>query len=522
MADNFSFYDISSLPYVMVTDGIISQIGYSFINLTGYPGKELMHCRLIDVCREKLRMELDEKDLYTLNTSKDIHMFTNNLDVRYVTFSVREAIYDNERICLFVEKPNSRVEDRYPYLYQMYRDNIFGIALFSIPNFQMLVANEKYLELLSDPDNSFEKVIGKNARELFTGWPGNEFEIICRSVIEDERSKYLKGDQFDWLKKGDDYWDCILTPLKEDGRVKYIAKCCFKASDREGRHSISDEMGRVLATLREPLLLEKMKLENILKKKDEYFSFLSHEFKTPLTVINSAVQAMETICADELSEKSRKYISKIRQNVFRQLKLVNNILDIARAESDKIALNEKNIDIVSLTGAIVESVMLYAQEKEIELSFITDISSKTITIDDEKYERIILNLLSNAIKYTPKGKRVCVRLYLNRDRVYVEVRDEGIGIPQSKQKVIFEPFGQVENSLTRNAGGTGIGLTFVKFLLERMDGEIFLESEEGKGSTFTVSFPDRLTIHTGECEAEYEKTDSRLFYLADIEFSDLT
>jgi nitrogen-specific signal transduction histidine kinase len=521
MADDFSFYDISSLPYVMITDGVISQIGYSFINLTGYPGKELMHCKLIDVCREKLRMELEEKDLYTPNISKDIHMFTNNLDVRNITLSVKEAICDNERICVFAEKPYSRVEDRYPYLYQIYMDNIFGIALFSIPNFQLLIANERYLDFLSGPNNSLEKVIGKNIGEFFTGWPGSEFEIICNSAIENEKSRYIKGNELDWLKRGDVYWDLMLTPLKENGEVKYIAKCCFKASDIEGQCGRNDDYSSVLATLREPLLWEKEKLENTLKKKDEYFSFLSHEFKTPLTVINSAIQAMETVCADELSEKSRKYIGRIRQNVFRQLRLVNNILDIAKAESDKITINERNVDIVCLTGAIVDSVMLYAQEREIELLFSTDLPSKTISIDDEKYERIILNLLSNAIKYTPKGKRVYVSLYLKKDRVYIEVKDEGIGIPENKQKTVFEPFGQIENSLTRKSGGTGIGLTFVKFLLERMDGEIFLESEEGEGSTFTVSFPDKQTIHSSEGEAEYEITDSRLIYLADIEFSDL-
>jgi len=272
------------------------------------------------------------------------------------------------------------------------------------------------------------------------------------------------------------------------------------------------------------LKLEKEKkeyLERVIEIKDNFLTLISHEFKTPLTVIMTAIQAMELFCGDELSDKAKRYINTIRQNSLRQFRLVSNLLDITRGTADQIRLNKRTIDIVSLTRLITESVKIYAVQKDLNVSFVSNVKERMISIDDEKYERILLNMLSNAIKFTPRGKNVQVELTVEKDFVNLAVRDEGVGIPKDKIDVIFERFGQVDNSLSRQAEGSGIGLFLVKMFVERMGGTITVESKPFHGTTFLVRLPD--THETQDVkEVRYDEGENKkIIDLMNIEFSDI-
>jgi len=296
-------------------------------------------------------------------------------------------------------------------------------------------------------------------------------------------------------------------------------------------HEITEtiENQRLIENHQEQMVeIEKKEIE-ILKKeiemKDEFLSLISHEFKTPLTVINAAIQAMELICKNELSDKAKGFLNKIRQNSNRQLKLVNNLLDITSMNAGHLKVNKINTEIVLLTRSITESITIYAELKNINLSFSSTLEKKVVAIDEEKYERIFLNLLSNAIKFTPKGKSITVKvsqkIIKGRCNVCIQVRDEGIGIPQDKQELIFERFGQVDSSLSKQAEGTGIGLHLVKMLVEILGGEITLESKEGEGSTFTFMLPIAKVKETPLEEIIQEISDKRLIKATAIEFSNV-
>ncbi|MFL0197033.1 GAF domain-containing sensor histidine kinase [Clostridium sp. WILCCON 0269] len=272
-------------------------------------------------------------------------------------------------------------------------------------------------------------------------------------------------------------------------------------------------------------------LEKALKSKDEFFYLMIHEFKTPISVINLALQAIDLMYKEELTEKVRKYLTTIKQNINRQLRLVNNLLDIARINSGHLKMNKSYFSIVHVIEAIVNSVELYAKQKNVILKFNTNLPQKNIYSDEEKLERILLNLLSNALKFTPSGKSITVTLsikkYENKNMISITVQDEGLGIPEDKQKTIFERFGQVDSSLSRQAEGTGLGLHLVKLLVNFLGGEILLNSITGKGSTFTVLLP------SDKYETYYEKTvfkeisnpffsgDNRIIQSTAIEFSDI-
>lgn len=266
-------------------------------------------------------------------------------------------------------------------------------------------------------------------------------------------------------------------------------------------------------------------LKKTIEIKDEFIALFSHEFKTPLTVIKSAIQSIEFFCKGTLPDRAHVYFNKIKQNSNRQLRLVNNLLDITRLDAGRLRLHKKNLDIVFLTKSITESISSYSEQKKISLTFTTNLKRKIIGIDEEKYERILLNLLSNAVKFTPEGKNIVVKMFekmKNKKKfLCLQVIDKGIGIPLDMQNMIFERFNQVDNSLTRQADGTGIGLYLVKLLIKMLGGEIHLESTPGEGSTFTVLLPMDKVCEVKKESHILEKADKRLIESIAVEFSDI-
>lgn len=266
-------------------------------------------------------------------------------------------------------------------------------------------------------------------------------------------------------------------------------------------------------------------VERLVKMKDELVYTITHEFKTPLTVINSAIQAMELLCWNEMPARAKDYVKKIKQNSFRQLRLVNNLLDVNKISIGKMKMNLTNLDIVQTTRLITESVQVYAQQKGIRLVFSSSAESRIIGIDDEKYERVLLNLLSNAIKFTAGGKAVYVRIsfktHHQKRMACIEIEDEGIGIPEDKFDLIFERFGQVDSSLTRNVEGSGLGLTLVRQIVEAHGGEVAVKSRMGEGSVFTVFLPARKVPASVQKRNAVPFLKSQLEHITAMELSDI-
>jgi PAS domain S-box-containing protein len=340
------------------------------------------------------------------------------------------------------------------------------------------------------------------------------FRIIKGEIIKDEITYYdSNGKRVYTMSWGKPIFD-------NKGDFLYGFYCVNNITE-----FISNQ--KMLGETQERLLkLEREKnesLERTLEMKDEFLSLISHEFRTPLNVINSAIQVLNLIYANDMKSKVKEYFRIIRQNTNRQLRLVNNILDITRANAGSIKINKKNIDVVFLTKAIVESVYVFADQKGVKITFNSSFSEKIVAIDDEKYERIILNLLSNAIKFTPSGKDVFVKLYSIEGNIYVDVKDNGIGIPPDKIDIIFDKFGQVDSLLSRQAEGSGIGLSLVKKFIEALGGSISVKSEMEKGSTFTIVFPNEMVMEEHNKELLDNSISNNLLQTIniDLEFSDI-
>ncbi|WP_034849975.1 PAS domain-containing sensor histidine kinase [Clostridium hydrogeniformans] len=260
-------------------------------------------------------------------------------------------------------------------------------------------------------------------------------------------------------------------------------------------------------------------LERINSLKDEFFTLTSHELRTPLNIISSSLQLASSIYSDDISPNIDKILNRINQNCSRLLKLINNILDLSKAEAGFINVNNINFELVSSTESIVTLANSYAASKGVNLIFDTNLEEVCVSLDKDKYEKVVLNLLSNAVKFTPEGKNIYISLNISEDNVVLSVKDEGIGIPKDKLEIIFDKFAQVNSSLSRRAEGTGLGLSLVKSLVDIMGGEITVNSDMDSGSEFYVTFNSKKIM----CDTIDD--DSSLTGVRDkikIEFSDLS
>jgi len=236
---------------------------------------------------------------------------------------------------------------------------------------------------------------------------------------------------------------------------------------------------------------QKEKLEELDKAKSHFFTNISHEFRTPLTIISGMV--------DQVKTKPEIWLDKgtqmIKQNTVGLLNLVNQILDLRKLESSSLQLNLIQGDIIPYLNYIIESYRSFAQSKSIQLHFLTEVESVKMDYDPDKLLRIISNLLSNAVKYTPDGGSIYFQLDKKFDKpakhesVLIRIKDTGAGIPEDQLPNIFDRFYQVEDSITRTGVGTGIGLALIQELVKLLNGNIQVTSEVDKGTTFLISLP---------------------------------
>lgn len=260
------------------------------------------------------------------------------------------------------------------------------------------------------------------------------------------------------------------------------------------------------------------------KLKTEFFSNISHELRTPVNVIMSALQMCAIINKEESFDKNKdklkKYNSIMKQNCYRLIKLVNNLIDITRIDSGYLSLELNNYNIVNVVEDIVLSVADYIENKGINLIFDTEVEEKIIACDPDKIERIILNLLSNSIKFTKPDGSIFININEDDDFIVISVKDTGIGIPFDKQQLIFERFIQVDKSFSRNNEGSGIGLSLVKSLIEMHGGTISLISMPDMGSQFIIRLPvTTLPQSISSIQSNYinQSNTERI----NIEFSDI-
>jgi signal transduction histidine kinase len=254
-------------------------------------------------------------------------------------------------------------------------------------------------------------------------------------------------------------------------------------------------------------------LRKIDEMKSEFVSVASHELRTPLAAIKNSVQLILQGKTGEINENQKKFLSMAERNINRLTSILNSLLDLSRIESGKIGLKFGELDLRSSIEFILSSLKPQADGKSIQLNMKIPEKLPSVYGDREKVEQILTNLVGNAIKFTSEGGEISISAKFfenegNIDMVALSVKDSGIGIPEDQLDRIFEKFHQVEDSLRRSITGTGLGLAITKGLVEAHHGRIWVESEIGKGSTFTFTLP----VSKGE------KRDIHFRFILDREF----
>ena len=234
--------------------------------------------------------------------------------------------------------------------------------------------------------------------------------------------------------------------------------------------------------------------------KSDFLATMSHELRTPLNSIIGFSDVLGSI--ESLDDRQRRYVQNIRSSGRMLLEMINDILDLAKIEAGKMEVRPSTFRMESIVSAQCDMARPLAEKKNIDLDFDVEPGLEAIDQDPAKVQQILANLLSNAVKFTPEGGRVEVRARLDPSddaaapaAFLLEVADTGVGIAPEEQQTIFEKFRQSrvfqagDDAMTREFSGTGLGLSIVRELCRLLGGDIFIESQLGKGSRFTVRLP---------------------------------
>lgn len=364
--------------------------------------------------------------------------------------------------------------------------------------FRQLVENIDDMFLVEENEQmiyvspGYEKIFGRSCEDLYRD-AGSFFAAVHpedRNKFIEYRNSFMENSNDNaYLKINyNEYMDKTFRVIRPDGTIKWVWMKSFPVSDERGEIIRRLIIGHDITQIKEA----EIELERL---RTEFFANLSHEFNTPLNLIFSSLQMVELKLKGNISSNISsivRYMNIIKQNSFRLLRLINNLIDTTEMDAEYFKYFPENEDIVKYIKTIVDSVDKFISDKDMKLTFHTEAQEKIIAFDLDKMERIILNLLSNAIKFNKPGGKIEVIISMDDKFVEIHIIDTGIGIPQDKLKDIFQRFKQVHDRLTKVSEGSAIGLSLVKSFVEMHKGTIDVKSSFGEGTEFIVRLPDIL------------------------------
>ncbi|MBM7555783.1 PAS domain S-box protein [Halanaerobacter jeridensis] len=370
-----------------------------------------------------------------------------------------------------VEKELQESEERYRGLVESQQDLIVRVD----NNNKFTYVNQAYCD-----------TFGKTKEELV----GSSFTPL---IHEDDRADTLEA--MEELKTSPYRVYIEQRAMTVDG-WRWIAWEDYAIRDENGEIKEIQGVGRDITELKEA----QQKAEAANKAKSEFLANMSHEIRTPLSAVIGFSELLEKMTEDS---KQLKYLESIKTAGNTLLTLINDILDLSKIEAGQLEINYQKFELYSLLIEIKQIFKQKCQEKgldfELDIAFDDEIAIK---LDETRLRQILLNLVGNAVKFTKQGYvRLAVDYELKADKLNLKiiVEDSGIGIPKAEQEDIFKAFKQQDSQSTREYGGTGLGLSITKRLTEMMDGKLYLDSQAGMGSTFTVKFAD----------VEYRREDNK-------------
>lgn len=355
---------------------------------------------------------------------------------------------------------------------------------------------------------SLEEAIGQNPRILKSvEIKSEEYKELWETI---SRGENWKGEFHNIKKSGESYWEsAVIAPVKDNSGkiISYIAV----------KQDITDEI-----KAHKDLIDAKEKAEESDRLKSAFLANMSHEIRTPMNAILGFSQLLNTpgLPADD----KQSYLNIINNTGNQLLIIIDDIINISRIEAGIIDLNEMEFNLNSVVKDTFETLKVSAQLKEVDLSYSVDLKDdKSIIYTDKgKLSQILINLINNALKFTKAGGYVKFGYRVKSNKILFFVKDSGIGIAQKDQAIIFERFRQIEHK-GKVYGGTGIGLSIVKAFINKMGGEIWLESKIGDGTNFYFELPyqnlyvEDIEVVDIDYHQFYEKLNGKTILIAEDE-----
>lgn len=501
----YSFGINEESRFIDVNDVACNRLGYSKEELLDLPISSIKTKEESYKIFSRMK-ELDEKEQLFFESEH----ISRHGDVIPVEINSRKLNLFGEDIVISVARDITRRKWIENFLIQSEERNRRLVDL--LPNPVILVkdacivyANGSAKEFMAVGEK--ELLIGKRLSNLFV-------------AIDDRSAKIFHGVLNDDIESSKQYEEIKLLRVKDRIEIDVeLTTSLFKYSNKEVKVLHFRDLKHVKRSQKfERLFSDAMRYDTL---KTLFFANLSHEFRTPLNVMLSAIQVLIGIIdEDDKNFNSINMISnKLKLNCYRLLRLVTNLIDLTKFDSGFYDMHSENCNIVNLVENICDYSSDKIKEQGIKLVFDTDSEEIIIACDPYKIDRIMLNLLSNAIKFTEHGGTINVSIKTFSDYIEIYIKDNGIGIPKEMLALIFKHFNQIDKSFTRKNEGCGIGLTLVKYLVQMHNGNISATSEVGKGSEFVIRLP--IVIVDEKKSSSTENRDIGYKNTIDIEFSDI-
>ncbi|NDW11450.1 hybrid sensor histidine kinase/response regulator [Bacteroides sp. 214] len=247
--------------------------------------------------------------------------------------------------------------------------------------------------------------------------------------------------------------------------------------------------------------------------KIRFFTSISHELRTPLTLISAPVR--KVLSRNDLTPEARADLLLVDRNTNRMNFLINQLLDFRKIQNHKMKMRVQQTEIIAFTRQVMDCFTALAVERQITFVLQTELTAALLWVDVEKFEKMLFNLIANAFKYTPKGRKIEIVIKENNHDIQINICDEGIGIPEEKQKHLFERFETAITENVFNQASTGIGLSLTKELIELHNGRISLDSQPGQGSVFTLTLKKGKTHF--DPSTEFLQEDNEVAYVYNVD-----
>jgi signal transduction histidine kinase len=430
-------------------------------------------------------LERKNRELIALNrvSSTTRSVITLERVMSEIVRGVREGLGYEAAFLLYQDREEGKIKvfvpEESPYVKEI--EKIWGVSL-----------NQLYLPI-DDQMNQVYQAMQK--KKLIIRY---ELAEVMRGTIPP-----IPREQSDAVQRRFGFQKFAAAPLVAEGKVlgALIGVSRELWIEAEAIRTFEGFADQAALTIDNAMLIAELKrknieLERVSRIKTEFLATMSHELRTPLTAIIGFSELLLEEVMGHLTADQRESLREVLVNGENLLHLINGLLDLAKIESGKMELSIGPVSMIDLLERVQRMIASLVQKKGHHLEIEIERSFPLIYADERKVQQILLNLLSNAIKFTPDGGRIRVAVLCRQrggqgEELEVSVADNGVGIQKEDLKTIFESFRQADSSYTREYQGTGLGLALVKQFVELHGGKIWVESEPGKGSTFTFSIPSR-------------------------------